>query len=203
MPGARGKGKSRRLSRGEAVAALSALALFVFMFLDWYGAEVAGEARRIKLGGGAGAGGDAWQTLDVISWLLLVVILVAVAAAVLRLRGSKWEPAVPLSAAVAVLGGLATLLVLLRILFPPDFGELGGVGVNATLKLGVWLGLAAAAGIAYGGYRSMAERGTSFAKVADSLSKPGATTKPKRQRRPESRGPARSASKKRSPSSSG
>ena len=32
--------KLDRLNRGEAVAMVSAVALFVFMFLDWYGVEV-------------------------------------------------------------------------------------------------------------------------------------------------------------------
>ncbi|MGE5408735.1 MAG: hypothetical protein ACM3NV_08985 [Syntrophothermus sp.] len=186
-----------RLGVGEAIALVAALALFACMFLDWYGAELAGQARRIELGGGAGGGGDAWQTLDLLSWLLLVVILTAVGAAALRLGGSRWRPAVPPSAAVAVLGGLATLLVLLRILFPPDFGQLGGVAVNATPQLGAFLGLAAAAGIAYGGYRAMGERGTSFAKVADELARPRAARPQPR------RSPAKPASRRRSRSSSG
>ena len=186
----------RRISRGEGIAALSALALLAVTFVDWYGAEVAGQARRIRLGGGAGAGGSAWQSLDLLPWFLLVVVAVAVGAVALAARGSKRESPVPASAVVAVLGGLATLWILLRILFPPGFGELGGVSVNATLDLGVWLALAAALGIAYGGYRTMGERGTSFAQVADSLSRPSA--KPKSRR-----GPAQPSSRRRSPSSSG
>jgi len=187
----------RRLKPGEAIAAVSAVALLAFTFLDWYGSEVAGQAHRIKLGGGAGAGGDAWQTLDLLPWFLLAVALAALAAALFSARGSTRRPAVPASAAVAVLGGAATLWVLLRILFPPGFGELGGVAVNATLSLGAYLALAAAAGIAYGGYRAMGERGTSFAKVADELSRPRAA------RRRRSRGGAPPASRRRSQSSSG
>lgn len=177
----------RRLRPGEAIAAGSAIGLLVVSFVDWYGSEVSGQAARIKLGGGAGAGGSAWQSLDVLPWFLLLASLVALGAAALALRGSHWRPAIPTSAAVAVLGGLATLWVLLRILFPPDFGDLGGVPVNASVELGAWLGLAAAAGVAYGGYRAMGERGTSFSDVADRLSPPR----------------ERPASRRRSPSSSG
>lgn len=161
-----------RLQPGEAVAALSALALVGVTFVDWYGSEVAGQVGRIELGGGAGAGGSAWRSLDLLPWFLLLVALATVSAALLAARGTRRRPAVPPSAAVAVLGGLATLWVLLRILFPPAFGDLGGVAVNATVELGAYLGLAAAAGIAYGGYRAMGERGTSFKDVADRLSRP-------------------------------
>ncbi len=186
-----------RLKPGEAIAALSALVLLAVTFVGWYGSEVAGQASRIKLGGGAGAGGSAWQSLDLLPWFLLLVALVALGAALLALRGSRWRPAIPLSAAVSVLGGVATLWVLARVLFPPAFGSLGGVPVNATVELGAYLGLAAAAGIAYGGYRAMGERGTSFAEVADGLSRP----KPPRGSAP--RSPARPSSRRRSPSSSG
>jgi len=163
--------KLSRLRAGEAIAAASAIALLVFTFLDWYGAEVSGQVAAISLGGGAGAGGSAWQTLEGVSLVLAANAAVAIGAALLRLSGSHWEPAIPPSAVVAVLGGLSTVLVLLRILIPPDFGDLGGVPINATLKLGAFLGLAAAAGVAYGGYRAMGERGTSFEAIADALSR--------------------------------
>jgi hypothetical protein len=159
------------LSRGEAIAAIDAILLFVFMFFSWYGSEISGQAREIKLGGGAGAGGSAWQTLDLIPLALMLTVVVTVGAALLRVSSSKWEPEIPPSAAIAVLGGLSTLLVLLRIVFPPNLGQLGGVAINANVELGAWLGLVAAAGVAYGGYRAMGQRGTSFGKVADALSR--------------------------------
>jgi hypothetical protein len=197
-------GKKRRrqgLVRGEAIALFAAILLFAFMFVSWYDSEVSGQAREIKLGGGAGAGGSAWQTLELIPLVLMLTIVVTVGAALLRLSGSKWEPEIPPSAAVAVLGGLSTLSILLRIVFPPDLGDLGGVAINANVELGAFLGLVAAAGIAYGGYRAMAQRGTSFGQVADGLSsrrpRPPRKSAPKR---PPRRG--KSASKRRSPSSS-
>lgn len=159
------------LTRGEAIAALAAVALFVFTFLGWYDAEVSGQAREIKLGGGAGAGGNAWQTLEVAPLFLLLTVVVTLGAALSRIAGSKTKPAVPLSASVTVLGGLSALIVLFRILAPPDLGELGGLQLNANVELGAFLALIAAAVLAYGGYRAMGERGTSFAGVADSLSR--------------------------------
>ena len=52
---------------------------------------------------GAG-GGNAWQTLEVIPLFLMLAIVVAVGAALLRSSGSEWKPAIPPAAAVCVLG---------------------------------------------------------------------------------------------------
>jgi len=163
--------KPGRLRAGERISLLAALALFVSMFLSWYGSEISGQVGTIALGGGSGAGGSAWQTLSVISFVLMLTVVVAVGAALLRASGSDWEPAIPPAAAVAVLGGLSALLVLFRILVPPDFGSLGGVGVNATVEFGAILGLLSACAVAYGGYRAMGESGSSFAKVSKDLSR--------------------------------
>ena len=188
--------KLDRLNRGEAIAVLAAVALFVFMFLDWYGAEISGQAGKIDFGDSAGPGGSAWATLEGVSLVLMLTIAVTIGAGLLVLLDSDWKPAIPPSAAVTVLGGLSFLLIALRIVFPPDFGALGGIAVSGTLELGVFLGLAAAAGIAYGGYRSMGLRGTSFAQIADDLgakprraaakpSRPAATPKQRSEKRPD------------------
>jgi hypothetical protein len=194
-PGPAGRSRARRpaarLRRGEAIYLVAAIALFLLMFATWYGSEVSGAAEGIPIG--EGSGGNAWQTLDVIPLFLMLAIAVAVGSALLRLSRSDWRPAVPPSAAVAVLGGLATLLILFRIVFPPGFGSLGGISIDATLKVGVFLALAAALGIAYGGYRALREEGDSFQAIAKRLE----STKPKRPKPA-----AKSASKKRSPSSS-
>ena len=88
----------------------------------------------------------------------------------IRLTDADLEPPVSLNAIVAALGGLAVLLILYRIISPPDFGSFGGVSVDATLKFGIFLGLIAAAGIAYGGYSAMREEGATFGDEADRLS---------------------------------
>ncbi len=75
-----------------------------------------------------------------------------------------------MNVAVTVLGGLSTLLVLFRIIDPPSFGSFGGVSVDGTLEIGIFLGLITAAGIAYGGYRAMQEEGSTFSGTADKLS---------------------------------
>ena len=156
-----------RLSTGEKISAVSAVLLFIFMFFDWFGAKVEGVA---GFTGSIEAGGSAWDALDTIPLFLMLAIVVALAVAVIRLTDADVEPPVSMNAIVAALGGLAVLLILYRIVDPPGSGDaLAGVGVDITLKLGIFLGLLSAAGIAYGGYSAMREEGASFGGEADRL----------------------------------
>ncbi len=157
-----------KLSKGEKTAAASAILLFIFMFFDWFGVKVSGVPGFS--GNVAGSGGSAWDALDVIPIFLMLAIVAAVGVAVVRLTDADLEPPVSLNTIVTALGGLAVLLILYRIVFPPDFASFGGVTVDATRKLGIFLGLIAAAGIAYGGYIAMREEGASFGDTADRLS---------------------------------
>lgn len=157
-----------KLNTGEKIAGASAVLLFIFMFFDWFGVEISGEGSSVSFG--SGAGGSAWDALDFIPIVLVIAIVVALVNVFLRLSDSDYEPPVSMNVAVAVLGGIATLLVLFRIVDPPGFGSYGGVSVDATLEFGIFLGLIAAAGIAYGGYRGMQEEGATFSGTADKLS---------------------------------
>jgi len=157
-----------KLNTGEKVSAVSAILLFIFMFFDWFGVKISGVSGFS--GDVSGSGGSAWDALDVIPIFLMLAIVVAIGVAVVRLTDADLEPPVSLNAIVAGLGGLAVLLILYRIVFPPDFASFGGVSVDATLKFGIFLGLIAAAGIAYGGYSAMREEGATFAGEADRLS---------------------------------
>jgi hypothetical protein len=156
-----------RLSTGEKIAAVSAILLFVFMFFDWFGVEISGVPGFS--GDVSGSGGSAWDALDVIPIFLMLAIVAAIGVAVIRLTDADIELPVSLNSIVAGLGGFAVLLILFRIIFPPDFGSFGGVEVDATLKLGIFLGLLASAGIAYGGYSAMREEGMTFGDSADRL----------------------------------
>jgi hypothetical protein len=156
-----------KLSTGEKVSAVSAVLLFIFMFFDWFGAKVSG------VGGFSGSlpgGGSAWDALDVIPIFLMLAIVAAIGVAIVRLTDADLEPPISMNAIVSGLGGFAVLLILYRIISPPDFGSFGGVSVDGTLKFGIFLGLLAAIGIAYGGYSAMREEGVTFGDAADHLS---------------------------------
>lgn len=158
---------ANRLSTGEKIAGVSAVLLFIFMFIDWFKIEVSGGGGFV----GGSLGGDAWEWFSYIDLLLLLTVVVAVAVAIIRLTDAIFEPPVSLNAVVAILGGLSVLCVLFRIIDPPGASEqFGGVSVDVGRQIGVFLGLLASAGIAYGGYRAMQEEGTSFGDLGDRLS---------------------------------
>ncbi len=152
-----------RLSTGERIAAASGVLLFIFTFIDWFKYDV-------PEGVFSDSGANAWDALNVIPIVLLLAIVAAVAVAVIRLTDALFEPPISMNAVVAVLGGLSVLLILYRIVNTPDAGGVAGTGVDVNPTLGIFLGLLAAAGIAYGGYRAMQEEGLSFSDVADQLS---------------------------------
>jgi hypothetical protein len=157
-----------KLNTGEKVSAVSAILLFIFMFFDWFGVKVSGVPVFSGDISGSG-GGSAWDALHVIPIFLMLAIVVALGVALIRLTDADLEPPISMNAIVAGLGGFAVLLILYRIVFPPDFGSFGGVSVDATLKFGIFLGLISAAGIAYGGFGAMREKAT-FGDSADRLS---------------------------------
>jgi energy-converting hydrogenase Eha subunit A len=156
-----------RLSNGEKISGGSAILLFVFMFFRWYGVGIAerpnllGDLRLFE------DGGNAWQTLEMTPIFLALVVAVTVGAAVRRLIGQDWEPGVSLGAVICLVGALAACLIMIRIVFPPDLGgKIDGFTFEATLEIGIFLALAAACGIAYGGRRAMREEGVSFAALS-------------------------------------
>ena len=161
-----------KLSPGEKIAGGSAILLFIFMFFfDWFGVKVSdvnGFSGTIS-----GEGGSAWDALELIRFVLLLTVIAALVLVGLRLSDSAYEPAVPMSTVVTVLGVISVLLILFRIIDPPTFASFGGVSVEATRSLGIFLGLIAAGGVAYGGYSTMREEGVTFGDAADRLSSGG------------------------------
>ena len=153
-----------RLSTGEKIAGGSAVLLFIFMFLDWFTLNVSG-GELVSFS----AGGSAWDVFSWIDLFLLLTVAVAIGVAVIRLSDAIVEPSFSINAVVAILGGLSVLLILYRIIDPPiDTGDVAGIDVGRSI--GVYLGLLAAAGITYGGYRAMQEEGSSFGDLGDQFS---------------------------------
>ncbi|MFL5899361.1 MAG: hypothetical protein ACJ76D_13060 [Solirubrobacterales bacterium] len=149
-----------RLSTGEKIAGVSAVLLFIFMFFDWF--TVSADNGFISVS----VGGSAWDALDLIPIILMVAIIAAIGVAVVRLTDAVFEPSISMNAVVSVLGIISVLLILYRIVSPPDSGV---SGISVDPAVGIFLGLIAAAGIGYGGYRAMQEEGTSFGDVGDRL----------------------------------
>ena len=144
------------LSMGDRIAGGSAFALLIIMFLPWYGAKA-------QIGGSGSGSGDvsvsrnanAWDAFSSIDIVLLLVILVVVA--LVAARAANALPAgVPAPVIIVGAGMLAAALVAYRLLdLPGESGGTLGVTVEITRQIGVFLGLLAAAAVAFGGYRAM------------------------------------------------
>ena len=149
-----------RLTRGDWLAAVAALALLLVMALDWYSTEAGVEARRDEKliqprGATAGevsraldesariaaeeAEQNAWQADPWPDRVILIVLLaaaaLAIAAAWLRAAGVRFKPPWTPSALAAGTGLAAAVLLAARILQKP------GVDPGAVVKIGAPLGL--------------------------------------------------------------
>lgn len=153
-----------KLSTGEKISAVSAIALFIIMFLTWYTVDAPAGVASPSL--------TAWDAYSLIDIILLITVVAAVGAAVLRISDGDID--IPVSQIVAALGGLSVLLILFRIISTPSLSFFGVTAADTSISYGVILGLIAAAGVAFGGYRAMQEEGVTFADAASRFSSGGA-----------------------------
>lgn len=154
-----GKGlDTSKIGFGEMVAGVSAVLLFVFMFLPWFG--VSADAGGLQFSGNA----TAWESFSLIDILMFLTIVATIVMVVARAAGAMPPdlPAPP-GLIVAGAGALVVLLILFRLLNPPDGPEVIGASIDVGRKIGIFLGLIAAAGITFGGYTAANERGSGHA----------------------------------------
>jgi hypothetical protein len=120
---------------GERLTALSGFVLMLSTFMGWY------------------AGSDQGPTIAVIGWhtgvvgkLVFLLGLAVVVLVLLREVGIELPATIPESLVIIVLGSLATILVLIRVISVPDrFFPFDGRGI------GIWIALIAAVGLIVGG----------------------------------------------------
>ena len=156
------------LTTGEKIAGASGLALLLIMWLlNWFSY---GE-------GPFSVSGDAWQTMELIRFVILFAGLAGIGLAVAAATQSDVNLPVAASAITAGLGILAVILIAFRIISPPDFGigdiaDATGQDFDVGRDIGVFLGLIAAGGVAFGGWRAMEEEGASFSGQAPAAPPP-------------------------------
>ena len=123
---------SSRLRTGEIVAGIGGVALFVFLFFDWFGggAEVSGSlVNGTAVLSHPGISG--WDALtDLPGFLIILSGISGIALAYLAAAGQRVNIPVRRGAVTALLGALAVLLILWRMF-----------AGSPTLKIGVFLGL--------------------------------------------------------------
>jgi hypothetical protein len=123
----------RRLRAGEWIAGVSGLLLLVALFLPWYGDDAGSRT--------------GWESLGALDVVLAVVALSALAIPVVT--ALERVPAVPLAhqSLTTLIGLLAVVLVLIRVLNMPDWA--------VEREWGLWVALVATLGIAGGGLVAM------------------------------------------------
>ena len=142
-----------KLGVGDVVAGVSGLALFVFMFLPWYGIDAVGG---VVLGGGDL---NAWEAFSFVDILLFLVAVVAVGLTIVRIAESTPELPAPPAQIVLIAGLVAVVLILFRMIVAPGVDSAGfDLEIDLGRKIGIFLALLAAIGIAYGGWRGLSER---------------------------------------------
>ena len=120
---------------GERITTLAGITLALSAFMSWYAGS--GEGLTIAVIG--------WHT-GVLGKLVFLIGFAVVALGVLREVGVELPPTVPESLVVIVLGSLATILVLIRLIAVPDrFFPYDGRGI------GIWIALAASLALIVGG----------------------------------------------------
>ncbi len=135
----------RRLRPVDWATGFFGAALIGLLWAPWYDGHL---AEPFTGAGGPGSVGarhsfDAWQAMSVDDVILLIAGLAALALVVLT--AFYFTAAMPIAAAVFAtwLGLIAAVLAVIRLISPPDLGP-GPTGREA----GVWLGAAAAIGLA-------------------------------------------------------
>jgi hypothetical protein len=146
-----------RLNRGDLLAMVAALALLLVMATDWYTTKVGEQARDIQhrisprldretvptesakqSDLAASQEKNAWQASGVIDRVILLALLaaatLALVAAFARAADRRMGPPSP-SALAALVGLVASALLVYRILQPP------GLNTAAVVKIGAPLGL--------------------------------------------------------------
>jgi hypothetical protein len=141
-----------RLGTGEMIAGVSGVVLLIALFLPWYGVDVN------VAGFSASQSVNAWEAMSFIDILLFLVALIAIGVPVARATNTL-PPDIPGTLLLLGAGALGLLLVLFRLIdIPaPDVPAIASDSVDFGRKFGLFVGLIAAAGITYGGWRANAE----------------------------------------------
>jgi hypothetical protein len=151
-----------RLRTGERIAGISGLILLILLWLTWFNLDVP-DTPGVEIDTGL----SAWQAFSLIDIIVFITAVSAIALGLMAATQTSVNLPVTLSAIVAGLGILSVLLILFRIISPPDFEAFGVTVADTNRSYGVFLGLLAALGVTYGAWLTMQEEGASFSQQAD------------------------------------
>jgi hypothetical protein len=155
----------RRIHTGELASAAGAVLLLVLMFATaWYGVDrPPGKASGAERTSAA----DAWNSLPVLRWLMMLTIIVAIGSLVLHITQRSHGVNTDTAGTVTLLGFVTALLVAYRVLI-----DLPSSSSIVDQKLGAYLGMLATFGIALGGYHALRASRTGPAAAPPSPKRP-------------------------------
>ena len=145
------------VGNGERVAVISAISLFAFMFFHWFGVKAVNTSNLLFAIRAVGSGKNAWEALDYTPMVLVITIVAALAVPALRAAGGLGRSSMPVNVVVAVLGFASVGLIVFRIVDPPIFDVERTIKVEGAVQTPIFLALAAAAGIVFGGLMAVRE----------------------------------------------
>lgn len=142
-----------RLRGAGWVVLLGGLALFVFVFFfDWFGEGISGLPADSHISG-TNVSSTGWQTFTSSRWIWLATIVVALGSSLATAANYRFDARLRPGAIAAGLGALSSGLIIYRIAHHPSAAvSIGHLRASYGIKLGIWLGLAAALAITVGGY---------------------------------------------------
>jgi hypothetical protein len=145
----------KRLTRGEQILGVAAALLLILSFIPmWAKVEVsAGDF------GSSSESFTAWDAYDFFP-LKLGLLIALIAVIWVGVRAANVNVSWPAGAVSLALGGLTLVLLLITILTGPAGGSgesFGGFGVEVSRGIFLWVGIACAAAMAYGGYLAWQE----------------------------------------------
>lgn len=137
-----------RITFGEMIAAACGGALIVVMLFPWFSVDT-------ETSSAFDLDGNAWQALGFIDVVIFFAAIAVIGLVVVKaaepdaLRELPWPPA----NVTLVAGALTALLILFRLISPPelDIGDFTGFDFGTKREIGVFLGLVAALGMLGGG----------------------------------------------------
>ncbi len=129
----------RALSQAEKIIVASGVALVLCSLLTWFS--------------GPGVDRNAWANPPSAIGVVVATLMLLQISLVRHPQIKLPTPPLPWGWVHLILGGLSLGLILVQFLVG-DSVEVGGVGVTLQSQLGAFLGLLAAAGLAYGGFRA-------------------------------------------------
>ncbi len=146
-----------RVSLGEMIAAAGGLVLLVCMFVPWFGGERTGRGGALV----AVPTTTGWEAFSGV-FDILIVLLAAVPIAIAVARANDADLRLPLHewAAVMLAGAILLLLVVTRLIDPPEVIDVAipGLEIDTSRKLAAFVAAAAAAAIMVGGYLQSVRR---------------------------------------------